>query len=257
MPSKSSRARRSRTDPARLQGMNQPTRPDPPDAAPVTDDPPAPANPLGDPSFVAGLRPIPTGPVDPAERWPAADIVGQDLDGRTVELRIGSYPGPLLLCFLQVRCDGCEEFWAGLADRRGPGWPDSLSLVAVTKGPDSVDRVEVARAAAGAGRGAGGDERPGLGRLPGHRLPVLRAGRHGSRGRWSAETVGFGWSEVSSMVRATGTPLTDPTYGDSRYRSQDRRSTPSHRRSCPQVGPHARFPCWWMTAIHREGAGHE
>lgn len=182
--------------------MNQPTRPDPPDAAPVTDDPPAPANPMGDPSFVAGLRPIPTGPVDPAERWPAADIVGQDLDGRTVELRIGSYPGPLLLCFLQVRCDGCEEFWAGLADRRGPGWPDSLSLVAVTKGPDSVDRVEVARAAAGAGP-----------------VPVVMSDRAWSDYRVTgypffvlvdtalatvaAETVGFGWSEVSSMVRAT------------------------------------------------------
>ncbi len=181
--------------------MNQPG-PDGPGVPPrAADSRPATANPLADPAFVAGLRPIPSGPVERSEQWPAADIVGVDLDGRRVEVRIGSYRGPLLLCFLQVRCDGCEEFWRGLAAGTEPGWPDALSAVAVTKGPESVDRTEVARAATGVTA-----------------VPVVMSDRAWTDYRVTSypffalvdpvlgsvvgETVGFGWPEVLSMVRA-------------------------------------------------------
>jgi hypothetical protein len=156
---------------------------------------------MADPHFLAGLRPIPSGSPAGADRWPAADLAGEDPGGRPVALRIGEQRGPLLLCFLTTRCDGCHEFWSGLADPPGGGWPDGLSLVAVTRGAQTVDRVEVAGMAAGAGR-----------------VPVVMSDRAWADYRVTGypffilvdpaaatvvgETVGFGWADVRAMVRA-------------------------------------------------------
>jgi hypothetical protein len=160
------------------------------------------ANPLDDPQFVAGLRPIPTGPPAASEQWPAADLTGQGLDGHRLVVRIDGQPGPLLLCFLQTHCDGCEEFWRGVGDPPGSDWPDPLSWAVVTRGPDSVDRSEVTRLAAGAvtravpvvmGERAWADYR-----VTGYPFFVLVDPTHGTV---VGETVGFGWPDVEAMVR--------------------------------------------------------
>ena len=154
------------------------------------------------------IRPSWPGSVpSPADRWsgpsrgPPQTSSAPTWTADASRCRIGSYRGPLLLCFLHVRCDGCEEFWRGLATGTEPGWPDALSAVAVTKGPDSVDRAEVARAATGVAA-----------------VPVVMSDRAWTDYRVTSypffalvdpvlgsvvgETVGFGWPEVLSMVRA-------------------------------------------------------
>jgi hypothetical protein len=159
--------------------------------------------PTGDPEFLAGLRPIPTGPRGAPQSWPAADLLGEDPGGHPVAVRIGEHARPLLLCFLQTRCDGCHEFWLGLADPPGEDWPDGLSLVAVTRGPGTVDRSEVARLAAGAGAGAVSvvmsDQAWDDYRITGYPFFVLV---DPSPGTVVGETVGFGWSDVRAMVHA-------------------------------------------------------
>jgi hypothetical protein len=147
---------------------------------------------------VAGLRPIPSGPLAGDERPAAQDIVGEGPTGRPVEVRLGSLGGPLLLCFLHIRCDGCQEFWSGLAECRR-----SLSVVAVTKGAGSVDRDEVARAAAEAtdvpvvmSDGAWADYR-----VSGYPFFVLV---DPTTRTVVGETVGFGWPDVHSMIRSAG-----------------------------------------------------
>ena len=158
-------------------------------------------HPLADPDFRAGLRPIPSGPLGDSTHRPAHDLAGEDPGGRAVEFRIDAQPGPVLLCFLRTRCDGCEEFWRGLDDPPGSGWPDALSLVAVTRGPGSADRSEVARLSAATGA-----------------VPVVMSDRawddyqvigypffilvDPARGAVVGETVGFGWSDVRAMVEA-------------------------------------------------------
>jgi hypothetical protein len=162
--------------------------------------------PMEDPTFVAGLRPIPSGPVSPLERRPASDLVGFTPAGDRVELPLRDLGRPVLLCFLHVRCDGCEQFWQGLADGALSGsseLPDTVSAVVVTKGPESVEAAAVARAAAGVTR-----------------VPVVMSDEAWADYRVSAypffvlvdpdtvsvvgETVGFGWSDVRSMIGATG-----------------------------------------------------
>ncbi len=167
------------------------------------------ASPLSDPAFVAGLRPIPSGPLLPAEQWPAADLVGEDPAGRPVELRIHDRSGPVLLCFLQTRCDGCAEFWAGLGDLPGDDWPDDLTVVGVTRGTDTVDRSEVARLAVGAGERTRApavvmsDRAWADYRVTGYPFFVLV---DPALGRVVGEAVGFGWSDIRAMVLATQPP---------------------------------------------------
>ena len=96
-------------------------------------------SPFDDPAFVAGLRPIPSGPIAATVRGPAVDIVGEDLGGHPVTVRIGAFDGLVLLCFLHVRCDGCEGFWRGLGGGPPTEYPDTVSAVVVTKGPSSVE----------------------------------------------------------------------------------------------------------------------
>jgi hypothetical protein len=178
--------------------MNRSTEPDGPGRPPSAGR----ANPLSDPDFRAGLRPIPSGPAEASERLRAADIVGLRPSGDRIELAIGQLEGPVLLCFLHVRCDGCEEFWRGLKDAGPGGVPVGVSAVAVTKGAGSVDPIEVDRAASGVSRVpvvmsdlAWVDYR-----VSGYPFFVLV---DPSAGVVIGETVGFGWSDVESMIEAS------------------------------------------------------
>jgi hypothetical protein len=168
-------------------------------------DPPAagPSSPFDDPDFVAGLRPIPSGPLTGLARRPAFDIVGQDLEGRPVGVRIGAFEGPVLLCFLHVHCDGCDGFWRGLAEGGPSDRPETVSAVAVTRGPGAVDRAEVARAAGGLegvpvvmSDAAWADYR-----VTGYPFFVLV---DAGSGTIVGETVGFGWPDVRAMIEAAG-----------------------------------------------------
>jgi hypothetical protein len=174
------------------------------------------ASPFDDPGFVAGLRPIPTGPLGEAEQRPAPDIVGEDLEARSLAVRIGTFDGPVLLCFLHVHCDGCEAFWRGLADDPPLAYPTSVAAVVVTKGPGVVDRAEVALAAGGDGSAASA----GAGRVP---VVMSNAAWVDYRvtgypffilvdpvpGTVIGEAVGFGWSDVGAMVRVALEARTD------------------------------------------------
>jgi hypothetical protein len=175
----------------------------PPGSQPPGSQPPGASHPLTDPAFVAGLRPIPSGPLSAGDRRPAEDIVGEDPTGRPIEVRLGTMAAPALLCFLHIRCDGCDEFWSGLGEGRASGQLEAVSVVAVTKGAGSVDRDEVARAAAGA-TGVPvvmSDDAWADYRVTGYPFFVLV---DPIRRTVVGETVGFGWPDVHSMVRAAG-----------------------------------------------------
>ena len=107
----------------------------------------------------------------------------------------------MLLCFLQTQCDGCDEFWRGLGGLPDAGWPEGLSVVAVTKGPGTVDRSEVVRVAAAAGQVpvVMSDRAWADYRVTGYPFFVLV---DPSAGTVVGETVGFGWSDVHAMIRA-------------------------------------------------------
>jgi hypothetical protein len=178
--------------------MNRPTDSDRPGAQTR----PERANPLSDPAFRAGLRPIPSGRLEGSEQRPAADIVGLRPSGNRIEVRIDQFDEPVLLCFLHIRCEGCVGFWRGLGDGVGDGLSDGVSAVAVTKGPGSVDPSEVERAAAGIGRVpvVMSEEAWADYRVSGYPFFVLV---DSSTGVVIGETVGFGWSDVRSMIEAS------------------------------------------------------
>lgn len=167
-----------------------------------------PSSRLTDPSFAAGIRPIPVGQ---AERHPAANVCGVAPDGAPVSVTLargGHVPsgGPsdrLLLAFLHVHCDGCEEYWRGFADPGRIGVPDGVSLAVVTKGPGSVAPDAVAHAAAGidAVPVVMSDQAWSDYRVLGYPFFVLveLAG-----GTVVGETVGFGWADVLGMVASAG-----------------------------------------------------
>jgi hypothetical protein len=108
----------------------------------------------------------------------------------------------LLLAFLATRCDGCEEFWAGMVDTEARGLPASVATVAVTKGPETIDPVEVDRLASG------------------RAVPVVMSDQawtdyqvmgyphfilvDPTEGCVIGETIGFGWDDVVAMVRSAG-----------------------------------------------------
>lgn len=177
-------------------------------------------NPASDPSFVAGLRPIPSRPAGGNAPWPATDIIGKGPDGTDVEIRLAAADRPILLVFLATRCDGCADYWSGLADEHsgamadtpGPDPPPGLDVagilggvtpVIVTRGPRFQDAAEVAAVSAGV-----------------RRIPVVMSDQvwrdyrvtaypffvlvdPGSR-RIIGETVGFGWADVLAMIVARG-----------------------------------------------------
>ncbi len=176
----------------------------------VVDGPDGPDGPWSDPSFVAGLRPIPTGEGSgdggdgqPSPGSGASDIVGVSPAGDGVEFRIGEVAGSVLVAFLAIRCDGCDEFWRGLAGGAGPPLPPSVTPVIVTRGPDAVPPAEVARLAEGAGTvpvvmsdGAWVDYR-----VLGYPFLVLV---DAATRTVVSETVGFGWSDLVRMVETSG-----------------------------------------------------
>jgi len=163
----------------------------------------APPPPLSDPEFVAGLRPIPSGGLGVEMARPAPDIAGTDPAGAPVSIRMDEFADAVLLAFLHLKCQGCEEFWRGFGDNSRAELPPGTSVAIVTKGPASVTPHEIRRAAAGIGR-----------------IPVIM-----SEEAWTdyrvlgypffvlvdpatrtvvGETVGFGWDDVVSMIRAAG-----------------------------------------------------
>ena len=161
-------------------------------------------SPLSDPAFRAGLRPIPAGPVGADRRVAAVDLVGVRPTGGPVEVGVRSMGSPVLLCFLHVRCDGCDGFWRGLA---GPtahlpvaAW--AVARVAVTRGPSSVDPAEVARVADGiSGVPVVMSDQAWVDyQVSGYPFFVLVDPAVGSV---IGETVGFGWGDVGSMIEAS------------------------------------------------------
>ena len=51
--------------------------------------------------------------------------------------------GAVLLAFLHINCDGCDEFWRGFRDASRAELPPGTSAAIVTKGPASVAPREI------------------------------------------------------------------------------------------------------------------
>jgi len=156
-------------------------------------------NPLSDPEFVAGLRPVPSGLDDEAPPWPAADLAGIRPDGSPVSCTLGTSGRPVLLVFLTTKCDGCDVFWTGLAQP-----PADTDVVIVTKGPGEVEPGEVDVLASGLSQvevvmsdAAWSDYR-----VTGY--PFLVLVERGTR-TILGEAVAFGWSDIETLrSRAPG-----------------------------------------------------
>jgi hypothetical protein len=156
-------------------------------------------DPLSDPEFLAGLRPVPSGLDGSAPSWPAADLVGVCPDGTPLSVDLSSASRPVLLVFLTTDCDGCNHFWKGLADP-----PPDIDIVVVTKGPDVVASTDVAGLAVGLAQlpvlmsdAAWSDYR-----VTGY--PFLVLVEPGTR-RILGESVGFGWSDVDALLASSAT----------------------------------------------------
>ena len=161
---------------------------------------PAPVTgPLDDPGFVAGLRPILSGPPGAASPWPAVDVLGVRPHGPPVEVLLDGCDGYVLLAFLATRCPGCEEFWREMGGAAPAGLPAGVTRIIVTRGPGTVSPDEVGGLVPGAGGApvvmsdqAWSDYRV-------HGYPFFVLVEAGSR-TVIGETVGFGWSDITSMV---------------------------------------------------------
>ena len=157
--------------------------------------PPRPASGMA----LSGLRAIPSG-ADSADR-PAYDLAGVDPSGRPIEVAVLSHPGRALLAFLAVDCLGCEQFWQGIGDPATLPAHSDLARVVVTKGPDAVSSAAVDAAAADVSG-----------------VPVVMSDNawldyqvlaypsfvlvDSPSGRVVGETVGMGWEDVRSMLKA-------------------------------------------------------
>jgi hypothetical protein len=178
---------------------------------------------------VSGLRPIPSGPVAAGDRSRAPDLVGVDPHGAAVEVTMAGRARPVLVAFLHTRCDGCHQFWTGLRDTAptglgstgaapgdhgsgGEGDPPgagsgggvellggAVDPVIVTKGPGAVDAGEVADLAGGVTRApvVMSDQAWADYRVTSYPFFVLV---DPAEATVIGETVGFGWSDVASMV---------------------------------------------------------
>jgi hypothetical protein len=155
-------------------------------------------NPLDDPEFVAGLRPVPSGDGDAPVAWPAVDISGVTPEGASVEVELDARQRPVLLVFLSTRCDGCDLFWNGV--RNSP--PTEVDVVVVTKGPGVVSSVEVGAHAAGTQASVVlSDEAWVDYRVTGY--PFLVVVDPATR-TILGESVGFGWSDVGALIERAG-----------------------------------------------------
>jgi hypothetical protein len=155
--------------------------------------------PWADPEFVAGLRPIPSGGPGAPSPWPAVDVLGDDPDGRPVEVRLDEYDGHVLLAFLATRCQGCGEFWREMAAAGSTGLPAGVARVIVTRGPGTVSPDEVRGLVAGGGGAPVVMSDQAWAGYRVHGYPFFVLVEVGSR-TVIGETVGFGWSDVTSMV---------------------------------------------------------
>ena len=156
-------------------------------------------DPLSDPEFVAGLRPIPSGLDGSAPSWPATDLVGVCPDASPVSVDLAATSRPVLLVFLTIDCDGCDHFWQGLVNP-----PAAIDTVVVTKGPETVASTDVAALAVGLAHipvvmsdAAWSDYR-----VTGY--PFLVLVEPGTR-RILGESVGFGWSDVDALLASSTT----------------------------------------------------
>jgi hypothetical protein len=148
---------------------------------------------------ISGLRGIPTGAAS-TDR-PAHDLAGVDPSGRPVEVSVLSHPGRTLLAFLSVDCLGCEPFWQGIGDPANLSAGFDVARVVVTKGPQVVSSAEVnAAAAAVSGVPVVMSDDAWLDyQVLGYPSFVLV---DSPSGRVVGETVGIGWEDVRSMLRA-------------------------------------------------------
>ena len=155
--------------------------------------------PLADPDFLAGLRPIPAGSPDTPAAWSASDVVGVSPLGDSIEIRIDGGAGRLLLAFLNTDCDGCEEFWHGFRDPDALGLPSGVSSVVITKGPGSLPSAEVALSAIGIERVpvVMSDQAWIDYRVLGYPFFVLV---DVALNQVVGETVGLGWDDVIAMT---------------------------------------------------------
>lgn len=153
---------------------------------------------LSDPTYLAGLRPIPTGTLATPRPAPTDRIAGHSPRGEPVEVSLRR-SGRILLCFLATRCDACDSFWQGLGDEASEQLPADVSCVILTKSTTEADVAEVRRLS------------EGIGRWPvvmtseaWHQFQVLSYPFfvlvEGASCDVVGETVGFGWADVRTMV---------------------------------------------------------
>ena len=152
-------------------------------------------NPLSDPEFVAGLRPVPSGLGDETPSWPAADVAGLGPDGIPVAIDLAAATRPVLLVFLTTNCDGCDLFWRGLAAEA----PTDVDVVVVTKGPGTASASEVADLAGDLAHTpvVMSDAAWSDFRVTGY--PFLVLVEPATR-RILRESVGFGWDDIAMML---------------------------------------------------------
>ena len=185
--------RRRRRDPA---GTAPDPAGDPSGASAVPASPFTASNPLDDPEFVSGLRPVPSGIGDAPVAWPATDVSGVGPGGMPVRVDLGTAVRPVLLVFLSTNCDGCELFWQGLRDDPLAG----ADVAVVTKGPAIVSPDEVAGRAAGITVPIVMTDTAWVDfRVTSYPFLVLVA-PHTSR--ILGESVGFGWSDAAALIDA-------------------------------------------------------
>ena len=192
---RSRRRRTSRTTVGPAAGSPAPV--DVPDSG--GDGQPAQVSPLADPGFVAGLRPILSGAPGAPSPWPAVDLLGVGPLGPPVEVLLDECDGYLLLAFLATRCPGCEEFWREMGGAGAAGLPAGVARIIVTRGPGTVppDEVTGLAPAPGGAPVVMSDQAWSDYRVHGYPFFVLV---EVATRTVIGETVGFGWSDITSMV---------------------------------------------------------
>lgn len=103
-------------------------------------------------SVLRRARPIPTS--DRPSRTPVTDILGEDLNGEQILVRLsgGNAPMCTVLMFLSASCTGCADLWSLLAPGgvgriveysvgAGPVDPHDITAVGVTRTPSPAELV--------------------------------------------------------------------------------------------------------------------
>jgi len=155
-----------------------------------------PTNPLDDPEFVSGLRPVLSGLGDGPVAWPATDVSGLGPAGEPVLVDLTAADRLVLLVFLSTNCDGCDLFWTGLRDDP----PVAVDVVVVTKGPATVSPDDVLERATGVEIPIVMTDAAWIDfRVTSYPFLVLVEPR---TRRILGESVGFGWSDAAGLVEA-------------------------------------------------------